>query len=184
MSATVPSSVIGEGDSTPSGPANFAEPINSNPKSRMTMVLDSVSHPQPLSSGIAGSSGATSPRASGSQPSSSPVYPGSARASPAASASVRGSCKYLRDRLAHRDAEFADLDERYIQRKEVVTDLEVCLQNLRASLDASERERTKLRGPNKTPVSERDTARQSVSALTTRFVVLEAQAQVSRTPPF
>lgn len=64
--------------------------------------------------------------------------------SPAAFAPARGFLQYLRDRLVHLEAQFADLDGNYIQRKDVFTAFKARLYKLRASLDASEQKRAEL----------------------------------------
>lgn len=61
---------------------------------------------------------------SDSLPSSVPAPSASAKASTAAIPPFRGSLLYICNRIAHRDAVFAKLDEKYMQREDLVFAIE------------------------------------------------------------
>lgn len=99
-------------------------------------------------------------------------------------ASVRGSLKYLRDKIAPSNSKTDDLDELYIPHEKLVTALKVRLHELRITWVAAEQERTELCAVNATRLLKHDAARQSGNVLTICVADFEIQARVPRAPPF
>lgn len=125
-------------------------------------------------------SGRLLPPVSGSPPALSLVSIGSAKTSATVAAPSLGSLQYLRDSITHRDAEFSEFDDIFIQREKLVTSLQARLDELREQLEGIVAERTQLRTASATLTSELDGARHDNAILQARVIDFEAQAQVLR----
>lgn len=109
----------------------------------------------------------------GSLPSSIPVPFKIIKTRLAATSLFRCYFQYYCKRLAHRNGEFAELDEKYIQRKKFVKALERRLKASSVRYEEVRKERDQLHATHADLVKERDCEQREVSGLPARFIELE-----------
>lgn len=94
------------------------------------------------------------------------------------------SLQYLFERLSQRDGEFAKLDDKYIQREEIVTSLEARLVYIEFLLATSRLDCNTLRAANVDMLKSRGPDREELSTQCARVLELEADFQAPRAPHF
>lgn len=95
----------------------------------------------------------------------------------------RGSLHYLHEQLPQRDAKFAKLNDKYIQRKEFVTSLKARLAGMKSQFAASRSDFDVLQAANDDLLKNRGTDRKELSTLRSQVFQLETELQAFRALP-
>lgn len=125
---------------------------------------------------MAALSGNASARVLGSPLSLIAVPAASAKTSPAATAQLQSSLQYLCDGLAHRDADFPELDESWIQQKGLVTSMKTSLKYAKVRNKKVFEEQDQLRITHADLIKERASAQREASGLLALVAELKSKA--------